>query len=386
MGYDHDANREEMDMNPLRALKEQGQAVWMDFIRRDLLIDGELERLVGEDGLSGVTSNPAIFQKAIGESSDYDEQLRRVLAADPEIAVDKLFEELAVRDIRMAADILRSTWEATSGADGFVSLEVSPHLAGDTQGTMDEARRLWATVDRPNLMIKVPATAAGIPAIEELLAEGLNINITLMFSMAHYEAVTGAYLRALKRCLDPSRVASVASFFVSRVDTKLDKALEEVGTDEALELRGTLAVANSKLTYRRFREIFHGEPFAGLRERGARVQRVLWASTSTKNPAYRDVLYVEELIGPETVNTMPPDTVEAFRDHGTVGPTLEVDLEEAEARLGRLAALGIDLDRATEELQQEGVEKFAQPFDKLLATLDDKRQQMLAAVAAEPSE
>ncbi len=371
-------------MNPMEQLRAQGQAIWLDYIRRDILENGELERLVRQDGVTGVTSNPAIFQKAIGESTDYDEELRALLARDPALSAAELYEEIAFGDIRRAADILRPTYDSTSGADGFVSLEVSPHLAHDTEATLGEARRLWQRVDRPNLMIKIPATGAGIPAVEQALAEGINVNITLMFSQAHYEAVAGAYLRALERSPDPTRLASVASFFVSRVDTKVDRRLEEIERPEALALRGKIAVANSKVAYRRFEELFHGEPFAEHRRRGAHVQRVLWASTSTKNPAYRDVLYVEELIGPETVNTMPPATVEAFRDHGRVRPSLTEGLDEARAQLERLTALGVDLDLVTEELQSEGVEKFAQPFDRLLATLEEKRR-ALQAVAAEPA-
>ncbi len=369
-------------MNRMKALREQGQAIWLDYIRRDILVNGELDRLVQEDGVSGVTSNPAIFQKAIGESTEYDEDLLARLAEDPAQSPEELYEAIAVADIRMAADILRRTYDASEGADGFVSLEVSPHLARQADATLDEARRLWQLVDRPNLMIKIPATPQGMPAVEKALAEGINVNITLMFSQAHYEAVAQAYLRALKSVPEPRRLASVASFFVSRVDTKVDAMLDEIGTPEALRLKGKIAVANSRLAYQRFLELFHGEVFADSRRRGGRVQRVLWASTSTKNPAYRDVLYVEELIGPETINTMPPDTVEAFRDHGRVRTSLTEEIEEARSQLDQLTALGVSLDDVTEELQAEGVDKFAQPFDRLLATLEDK-QRSLRSVAAE---
>ena len=371
-----------MVMNRMKALREQGQAIWLDYIRRDILVNGELDRLVQEDGVSGVTSNPAIFQKAIGESTEYDEDLLARLAEDPAQSPEELYEAIAVADIRMAADILRRTYDASEGADGFVSLEVSPHLARQADATLDEARRLWQLVDRPNLMIKIPATPQGMPAVEKALAEGINVNITLMFSQAHYEAVAQAYLRALKSVPEPRRLASVASFFVSRVDTKVDAMLDEIGTPEALRLKGKIAVANSRLAYQRFLELFHGEVFADSRRRGGRVQRVLWASTSTKNPAYRDVLYVEELIGPETINTMPPDTVEAFRDHGRVRTSLTEEIEEARSQLDQLTALGVSLDDVTEELQAEGVDKFAQPFDRLLATLEDK-QRSLRSVAAE---
>src|SRR5688572_12799531 len=286
-------------MNPLKELLAQGQSIWLDYMRRNLIRTGELKRLIGEDGIRGVTSNPTIFEKAMAGSTDYDDAIRAILAGEPKIDVGSLYERLAVEDIQMAADILRPVYDETGGADGFVSLEVSPHLAHDTQGTIAEAKRLRATVDRPNVMIKVPATPEGIPAIETLTAEGVNINVTLMFSMAHYEAVARAYVQGLERCADPSKVASVASFFVSRVDTVADKALEAIGTHEAKALLGKIAIANSKVVYRRFLEIFHGEGFASLRQRGARVQRPLWASTGTKNPAYSDVLYVENLIGPE---------------------------------------------------------------------------------------
>lgn len=370
-------------MNPLQQLRTEGQAIWLDYIRRDLLTSGELARLVAEDGVTGVTSNPAIFQKAIGESDLYDADIRALISARPELTANELYEELAVREIRMAADVLRPVFDAEEGGDGFVSLEVSPHLARDTDGTLAEARRLWRWVDRPNLMIKIPATEEGIPAIEEALAEGIPVNVTLMFSLADYEAVAWAYLRGVARSADPSQAASVASFFVSRVDSKIDQRLEAVGSEEARSLLGTIAIANSMLAYRRYRELFHGEAFAELRGRGARPQRVLWASTSTKNPAYRDVLYVEELIGSETVNTLPPATLEAFRDHGEVRRSLEEGMATADEPIRRLAAVGVDLDAATAECQREGVEKFAEPFDRLLATLEEKRAALAAALAAE---
>lgn len=364
-------------MNRLKELLKQGQSIWLDYIRRNMLQSGELKRLVEEDGIRGVTSNPTIFEKAIAGSDDYDVALRAALAEDPQVKTGKLYEGLAIDDIRAAADILRPVYDETGGADGFVSLEVSPHLAHDTQGTIAEAKRLRATVDRPNVMIKVPATPEGIPAIETLIADGLNINITLMFSTNHYEAVARAYIRGLERCSDPRQVSSVASFFVSRVDTMVDKTLEKLGTPEARALLGKIAVANSKIVYRRFREIFHGEGFVALRSRGARVQRPLWASTSTKNPDYSDVLYVENLIGPDTVNTLPPDTVDAFRDHGQVtGATVKEKLDEAESALARLEALGIDLNAVAEKLQQDGVASFAASFDQLMAALEKKRKSM----------
>ena len=371
--------RKEGEMNPLQELRQQGQSVWVDVISRDLLASGELKRLVEEDGVTGVTSNPTIFHKAISGSSEYDAPLRKMLEENARADVAALYEGLAIEDIQMATDVLRPVYDETGGADGFVSLEVSPLLAHDTEATLPEVRRLWGLVDRPNLMVKVPATKEGIPAIETLIGEGHNINITLMFSLDHYEAVASAYIRGLERAADPARVASVASFFVSRVDTKVDKALEKIGRPEALALRGKIAVANSKLAYRRFKEIFHGDAFAGLRERGARVQRPLWASTGTKNPEYSDVLYVETLIGRETVNTIPPATMDALRDHGKVRPTVEEGVEEAAADVARLAELGVDLDRITEELQEEGVKAFADSYEALLAAVEEKR----AAVTGE---
>lgn len=368
-------------MNPLRALNDHGQAVWIDFIRRDLLTEGGLARLVAEDGVTGVTSNPAIFEEAIGGSHEYDDQIRELLRqGTPD--VEALYEALAFEDIRLAADVLRRVYDRSEGVDGYVSLEVSPHLADETESTFEQALDLWKRVDRPNLMIKVPATSAGIPAIEELLAAGVNVNVTLMFSLSDYEAVARAYLRGVARLANPASVASVASFFVSRVDSKIDALLDAEGSAAADDLRGTIAIANSKLAYQRYQEIFEGEDFAVLRDRGARVQRVLWASTSTKDPSYRDVLYVEELVGPETVNTVPPKTIEAFRDHGVVRASLTEDVGGARARIEALSDLGIDLDRATAELQREGVEKFVRPYDQLLDTLERKRQTLVESVRA----
>ncbi len=364
-------------MNPLKELQKHHQSVWLDYIRRQLITSGELRRLVEEDGLRGITSNPSIFEKAIAGSTDYDETLGASLSADPRPEIEMLYEQLAIEDIRMAADILRPVYEDTDGADGFVSLEVSPHLAHDTEKTVADARRLWRAVDRPNVMIKVPATPEGMPALETLIAEGINVNATLIFSLDHYEAVAHAYLRGLERCPQPHRVASVASFFVSRVDAAVDRALEAIGTEEARRLQGKIAIANAKLAYERFREIFYGSTFDALRRRGARVQRPLWASTSTKNPNASDVLYVEELIGPDTVTTLPPTTLYAFRDHGRVRPSLQEGLEQARAALARLNELGIDLKAITEQLQTEGVRAFAASFDKLLVVLEEKRQAIL---------
>jgi len=306
-------------MKPVEALGNHGQSVWIDYIRRDFTRNGELAALV-EEGVRGVTSNPSIFEKAIGGSAEYDTALLESLDADPDRTPIDLFEAVAIVDIQEAADVLLPVFDSSAGSDGFVSLEVSPTLAHDSEGTIRDARRLWAAVDRPNLMIKVPATPAGIPAVEELISEGINVNVTLMFSMQHYEDVAQAYLRGLRRASDPTRIASVASFFVSRVDSATDGALDEIGSVEAAALRGTAAIANSKLAYRRYQELFEGAEFADLKAAGARPQRVLWASTSTKDPAYRDVMYIEELVGDNTVNTVPPATLDAFMDHGVARP------------------------------------------------------------------
>ncbi len=366
-------------MNPLRELQRCGQSLWLDYVRRNLITGGELKRLIEEDGLRGVTINPTIFEKAIAGSTDYDESLRTLLATDPHMDVQTLYEQLMIEDIQMAADVLRPVYDDTRGDEGFVSVEVSPRLARDTAGTISEAKRLWKAVGRPNLMIKVPATREGIPAIEALTADGINVNITLMFSQAHYEAVARAYIRGLERCADPRQVSSVASLFVSRIDTAVDRLLEQKGTPEALALEGKIAIANAKRTYRRFREIFHGEAFVALRQRGAQVQRPLWASTGTKNPACSDVLYIEELIGPETVSTIPPATLNAFREHGKVREeTVVHGWEEAEAAMARLAGLGIDLGAVTEKLQADGVAAFSDSLDKLLAALEAKRKAILA--------
>jgi transaldolase len=360
-------------MNPLTELwNTLEQAVWLDSIGRNLVEGGELARLVAEDGVRGVTSNPSIFKAAIAGTDEYDEQVHAVLAERPDATAVELYETLAIHDIRAAADVLRPLYDASDRGDGYVSLEVAPDLAHDTDGTVAEARRLWRAVDRPNLMIKVPATAEGIPAIEALIADGINVNVTLMFSLAHYEAVAGAYLAGLERASDVARIASVASFFVSRVDSAVDARLEAIGTPKALELRGKAAIANAGLAYRRFREIFHGADFAHLKARGARVQRPLWASTSTKNPDYPDTLYVTGLAGPETVNTLPSATLEAFRDHGQVVNGLDEAVEGADAVMIGLEGQGIDLDTITEDLQRDGVAAFAAAFDDLMTSLETK--------------
>jgi len=364
-------------MTRLRELAELGQAIWLDYIRRSLLTSGELQNLINQ-GVRGVTSNPTIFEKAIAGSADYDEDLHRLV--DEGKSVAEIYEALALEDIRRAADLLRPVYEQTNGADGYVSLEVSPTLAHDTEGTVAEARRLFAVLSRPNVLIKVPATPEGIPAIERLISEGINVNATLMFSLAHYEAVAEAYIAGLEKLAaaggDLSKVASVASFFVSRLDTAVDRALE--GHPQGASLKGKAAIANAKMAYARFRQVFSGPRWEKLAAQGARVQRPLWASTGTKNPLYSDTLYVDHLIGPDTVNTVPPATLQAFLDHGTVAPTLEAGLDEARAHLARLAELGIDLDAITQQLQDEGVAAFAGSFEALLASIAEKRNRLLA--------
>jgi transaldolase len=356
-------------MTKLDELATAGQSVWYDFIRRDMIEDGALADLVAS-GVRGLTSNPSIFEQAIARSDLYDRQIAGLGAAPPEA----VFDALAIADISAAADVLRPVYDATNGTDGFVSLEVSPRLAHDTAGTIDDAVRLWRAVDRPNLMIKVPATDAGIPAIEELIASGINVNATLMFSLSDYERVANAFIDGAERRQNPAGVASVASFFVSRVDSAFDAALTDVGTPDALALRGTIAVANAKAAYRRYQELFEGGRFAQLAARGASAQRVLWASTSTKNPDYRDVMYVEELIGPNTVNTAPPATIEAFEEHGEVIPdSLVAGVDDAVAAISSLAELGIDYDAVTAKLQVDGVAAFADAYESLLGAIADKQ-------------
>src|ERR1700682_57761 len=369
-------------MNSLKQLEDFGQSIWLDYIRRELITSGEFRRLVEDDGVPGVTSTPTIFDKAIAAGTDYDDALRLLLAADPDSDALTLFEKLEIEDLQMGADILRPVCDQAKGADGVRSLEGSPRLAEAAAGSIAEAQRLWKAVTRPNLMVKIPSTVPGVQAVEVLIAEGININVTLMFSLAHYEAVAQAYLRGLKRNATPHRVSSVASFFVSRVDTEVDRALEAIGTREALSLRGKIAIANARVVYRRFREIFLGTPFEELRRRGARLQRPLWASTGTKNPAFSDVLYIEELIGPHTINTIPPATLNAFRHHGRVHPTLAAGERDAEQALARLAQLGIDLGVITEKLLADGITAFTHSLDELLASLKEKRRVLLESEAA----
>ncbi len=338
--------------------------------------------MIEEDSVSGITSNPTIFAKAICEDSDYDSVIEQILRESPELDSPALFEKIEIEDLRMAADALRPVYDQTDGDDGFVSIEVSPKIAYDTDQSISEARRLRAEVARPNLMVKIPATYEGFPAIEQLISEGINVNVTLMFSVSQYAQVAEAYLQGIERAPDPARVRSVASFFVSRVDTAVDKALEEVGTQEALELRGKTAIANAKLAYRRFRAAFSGPRFERLKARGVHLQKPLWASTSTKNKAYSDVVYVDGLIGPDTINSMPPETLEAFRDHGRAKVTLGEGEDEAGEIVGKLVRMGIILKSIGQELTDEGVDKFAKSYDELIQTLDKKRSVILQTLAA----
>lgn len=381
-----------MNANPLVELNALGQSVWFDNIERKLITQGELKRLIEEDALGGVTSNPAIFEKAISGSDDYTDQLRE-LAEQNKTAIE-IYESLAVRDIQMAADALATVYEKTAGADGFVSLECSPLLARDTQGTIEEARRLWRWLDRPNVMIKIPGTPEGMPAIEQCTYEGININITLLFSMASYDATIEAYIRGLERRAAEGKavdgIASVASFFVSRIDTAIDKRLEEMiahSNDEEEKARlqslmGRIAIANARMAYQRFKEVFHGPRFRALQEKGARVQRPLWASTSTKNPAYKDVYYVESLVAPQTVDTIPPQTLAAFRDHGQARISIEDHLDEDRALLELLEKVGISLAEVTRKVLDDGVRLFVEPFEKLLRAIDARRAEILARSAS----
>ncbi|NNN16830.1 MAG: bifunctional transaldolase/phosoglucose isomerase [Thermoplasmata archaeon] len=373
-------------MKPLAALLAQGQSPWLDYIRRSLLTHGDLARMVNTDGITGVTINPSIFEKAIVGSTDYDAPLKALLAREPQLSAAELYERLAIEDVTMAADILRPVYDRTKGADGFVSLEVAPGLAHDTPGTIAEARRLWASVHRPNLLIKVPATPEGIPAIQQLLSENINVNITLMFSLAHYEAVARAYLAALARSSAPSELASVASIFVSRIDTAVDKLLDASTDPRAKALKGKIAIANSRVIYARFQELFEGTAFSAWVKQGARPQRLLWASTSTKDPSLRDTMYVEELVGPETVDTIPPATLAAFEDHGIVrGNTVTEGVPGARDLLKRAKEVGIDLVRITEALQVDGVAAFAASYAQLLASLDTRKKAILASAMDAPA-
>ncbi len=381
-----------MAKNPLQQLHDAGQSIWLDYIRRSLITTGELDRMIAEDAITGITSNPSIFEKAIGGSSDYDEALNKLIRADGKKSAGELFEALAVEDIQMACDKLRPIYDRTKGLDGYVSIEVSPHLVHDTKGTIAEAHRLHDEVNRPNVLVKIPGTDEGLPAIEQCLTEGISINITLIFSLDYYAKVANAYLNALEKRVAAGqpidKLASVASFFVSRVDTLVDKLLDEKlktasgAEKEKLEsLHGKVANANAKLAYQKYLELFHqGERFARLKAKGAMAQRCLWASTSTKNPRYSDILYVADLIGPETINTMPTQTIEAFKDHGKVEMTLTQGIDEARRILQQLGEVGISYKAVTDQLEDEGGRLFSEAFDSLMKTLDEKRSKLLVGM------
>jgi transaldolase len=374
--------------NPLRDLNKQGQSVWYDNLNRELIATGALQRMVDEDGVSGGTSNPSIFEKAVAGSDAYDEHLRRLVDAGR--SLEEVYDELTVTDVQQSADLFRPAYDRTAAADGYASLEVSPLIANETQASIDAAKRLFAALDRPNAMIKIPGTPEGLPAIERCLADGLNINITLLFGVENYEQVAWAYVSALEKrwaAGEPiDRIGSVASFFVSRVDTMIDEKLNRMleratSEDEREQLRdllGKAAVANAKIAYAKYNEIFSSPRWLVLAEAGAKVQRCLWASTSTKNPEYRDVIYVEPLIGPDTINTMPQTTLDAFRDHGVVKRTLEEGIDEAFATVQKLKAIGIDLTAVTDELQVQGVKLFSDSFAKVNESLKQKMDALVS--------
>src|SRR5437868_3351122 len=376
-------------VNPLKDLEKYGQSVWLDYIRRSLITSGELKRLIEEDGLKGITSNPSIFEKAIVGSTDYTDLLQS-LAQKHDLDAKARYEVLAIHDIQDAADFLRPVYDATKRRDGYVSLEVSPYLARDTKGTLEEARRLWQAVGRENVMIKVPGTTEGIPAFQQLISEGININVTLLFAQEVYEKVADAYIAGLEQLAahggDVSRMASVASFFISRIDTLVDSKINEQlksnkdpKREELLKsILGKVAIANGKLTYQKYLKIFSGPRWEALAKKGAQTQRVLWASTSTKNPNYRDVLYIEELIGKDTVNTIPPATFDAFRDHGKLRESLTENIEAAHETMDTLPKVGISIQDVTDKLTKDGVKLFADAFDQLLAAVEKSSSTQVA--------
>jgi len=373
-----------MKGNPLLSIQQFGQSVWLDFIDRKTIMSGKLKKLIDEDGIRGVTSNPKIFKDAISEGPEYEDDIRALAGKNKKTR--EIYEALTVDDIRRTADVFRPLFDASDGRHGFVSLEVNPHLARDIEGTLEEARRLWAALERPNVFIKVPGTVEGLTCIRQLIGEGININVTLLFGLQRYRDVAEAFIAGMEarsRKHQPlAKVASVASFFLSRIDVLLDPQLEKIiesggaNADLARDLRGQIAIASAKQAYQIYKEIFNGERFRQLAQQGARPQRVLWASTGTKNPEYSDVKYVEALIGPETVNTMPMETIDAFRDHGSPAPRLEEDLEKAVDRFKKLRELDIDIDAQTRQLEEEGIRKFNEPYDSLIQTLEKKRSQI----------
>ena len=366
-----------MKDNPLKQLAALGESIWLDYIRRNLIVSGELRRLIEEDGLRGMTSNPSIFEKAIVESHDYDEDIRAMALEGK--GTKEIYEALSLGDVQSAADEFRLVYDKTDGKDGYVSLEVNPHLAHDTTGTIEEARRLWTALDRPNVLIKVPATADGLPAIQQLISEGISVNVTLLFGLPRYRQVADAYIAGIEARAAQGKpvkhVASVASFFVSRIDSLVDSLLEKhiaqggPEADIAKQVHGEVAVASAQMAYQIYKNIFGSARFKKLADKGARPQRLLWASTGTRNPDYGDVKYVESLIGPDTVNTVPVETLDAYRDHGEPKPLLEQDVEQAGRVLERLPEFRISIDKVAQRLEDEGVEKFNKPFDKLMETL-----------------
>ncbi len=371
-----------MHSNPLAEIQQFGQSIWLDFLHRRILNSGELKRLIEEDNIQGVTSNPAIFYKAIGDSDVYDEEIRRLATKGK--SADEIYETLVVGDIQMAADLFRKMYDKSEGTHGFISLEVNPHLAHKTEESITEARKYWSLLDRPNVLIKIPATKEGLPAISSLISQGINVNVTLLFGLPRYRKVAEAYISGLEerdaRGEPLAHISSVASFFLSRIDVLVDPLLKEKKNaggregDLAESLIGQVAVASAKKAYQIYKELFTGERFSRLADKGARPQRVLWASTSTKNPDYSDIKYVEPLIGPKTVNTLPEETLDAYRNHGNPASRLEEDLDKYEKVLADLAAVGIDIDRVTRQLEDEGVEKFNKPFDKLMQSIKQRAE------------
>jgi len=366
-----------MKPNPLKILESMGQSIWLDYIRRDLITNGELLHLIEDDGLRGITSNPAIFEKAIDESNIYDPDIRRMALQRDD--VNAIYEAISQDDVKNAADIFRLLYEKTDCKDGYVSLEVNPHLAHDALGTIEEGRRLWSLLNRPNVLIKVPATLEGLIAFRQLISEGININVTLLFGLPRYRAVVEAYIEGLEERVSQGKsinhIASVASFFLSRIDTLVDPLLEKIGQSESVkkeianEAIGEVAISSARMAYQIYKEIFGSSRFKKLQDKGARVQRLLWASTGNKNPKYSDVKYIEALIGAETVNTVPPQTIDAYRDHGNPKLRLEQDIQKANKIMESLSGLGIDLEQLTQQLEDEGVSKFNEPFDKLMAAI-----------------
>ncbi len=364
-----------MKINPLLDLEKLGQSIWIDFIRRGMITSGALQRLIREDGITGVTSNPSIFEKAIAESHDYDSAIKTLAGAGK--SVQDMYLEITCDDIQSAADLFRPVYDRLGGTDGYASYEVSPLLAHDTAGTINEARKLWAALNRPNVMIKVPGTKEGVPAIRQLVSEGINVNVTLLFGLPRYQEIALAYIDGLEdraaKGMSLHRIASVASFFLSRIDVLFDPLIKaSAGTRAAPDLQGQIAIASARKAYAMFTEIFTGDRFKKLAAAGARPQRLLWASTSTKNPAYSDVKYVEPLIGPETINTLPIETIDAYRDHGKPRATLPVDPAEAERQFRQIGEIGLSIDSLTQQLEDEGVKKFIDAYNSLLTTIGKK--------------